>query len=86
MEKRFLGNSGVEVSALGLGCMRMSFGDTPTDKQEMITFLHQAVERGITFSRGDAAHLAQAKAANAVGMRVHCPPGGASVFHRGFMT
>lgn len=49
MEKRSLGKSGVEVSALGLGCMRMSFGDTPTDKQEMITFLHQAVERGITF-------------------------------------
>ncbi len=49
MKKRFLGKSGVEVSALGLGCMRMSFGDAPTDKQEMITFLHQAVERGITF-------------------------------------
>ncbi len=49
MKKRFLGKSGVEVSALGLGCMRMSFGDTPTDKQEMLTFLHQAVERGITF-------------------------------------
>jgi aryl-alcohol dehydrogenase-like predicted oxidoreductase len=49
MEKRFLGKSGVEVSALGLGCMRMSFGDTPTDKQEMITFLHQAVDLGITF-------------------------------------
>ena len=39
----------MEVSALGLGCMRMSFGDTPTDKQEMIAFLRQAVERGITF-------------------------------------
>jgi aryl-alcohol dehydrogenase-like predicted oxidoreductase len=49
MQKRKLGNSGLEVSALGLGCMRMSFGDTPTDKQEMIDFLHQAVERGITF-------------------------------------
>ena len=49
MQKRNLGNSGLEVSALGLGCMRMSFGDTPTDKQEMIAFLHQAVERGITF-------------------------------------
>jgi len=49
MQKRKLGNSGLEVSALGLGCMRMSFGDKPTDKQEMITFLHKAVERGITF-------------------------------------
>jgi aryl-alcohol dehydrogenase-like predicted oxidoreductase len=49
MEKRQLGKSGLEVSALGLGCMRMSFGDTPTDKQEMIAFLHQAVERGVTF-------------------------------------
>ena len=49
MQTRKLGNSGLQVSALGLGCMRMSFGDKPTDKQEMITFLHKAVERGITF-------------------------------------
>jgi aryl-alcohol dehydrogenase-like predicted oxidoreductase len=49
MQKRKLGNSGLEVSALGLGCMRMSFGDKPTDKQEMLTFMHQAVERGVTF-------------------------------------
>jgi len=49
MQTRKLGESGLEVSALGLGCMRMSFGDTPTDKQEMITFLHKAVERGVTF-------------------------------------
>ncbi len=49
MQTRKLGNSGLEVSALGLGCMRMSFGDTPTDKQEMIDFLHKAVERGVTF-------------------------------------
>jgi len=50
MEKRTLGNSGLEVSALGLGCMRMTFGDAPIGtRQEMITFLHQAVERGITF-------------------------------------
>jgi aryl-alcohol dehydrogenase-like predicted oxidoreductase len=49
MQKRKLGHSGLELSALGLGCMRMSFGDTPTDKQEMITFLHNSVERGITF-------------------------------------
>lgn len=49
MQLRILGNSGLAVSALGLGCMRMSFGDTPTDKQEMIDFLHAAVERGVTF-------------------------------------
>jgi len=50
MQKRKLGNSGLEVSALGLGCMRMSFGDYPvSDKQEMIEFLHTAVDRGITF-------------------------------------
>jgi len=50
MQKRKLGNSNLEVSALGLGCMRMSFGDSPVgDKQEMIAFLHSAVERGITF-------------------------------------
>jgi aryl-alcohol dehydrogenase-like predicted oxidoreductase len=49
MQKRQLGKSGLEVSALGLGCMRMSFGDKPTDKQEMISFLHAAVERGVTF-------------------------------------
>jgi aryl-alcohol dehydrogenase-like predicted oxidoreductase len=49
MQKRKLGNSHLEVSALGLGCMRMSFGDKPADKQEMIDFLHKSVERGITF-------------------------------------
>src|SRR5512146_26572 len=49
MQKRTLGKSGLEVSALGLGCMRMSFGDRPTDKQEMSQFLHAAVDRGITF-------------------------------------
>ncbi len=49
LKQRKLGKSGLEVSALGLGCMRMSFGDRPTDKQEMIAFLHQAVERGVNF-------------------------------------
>ena len=49
MQKRKLGKSGLEVSALGLGCMRMSFGDKPTDRQEMISFLRKAVERGFTF-------------------------------------
>jgi aryl-alcohol dehydrogenase-like predicted oxidoreductase len=50
MKTRKLGNSNLEVSALGLGCMRMSFGDAPIgDKKEMIAFLHAAVERGITF-------------------------------------
>src|SRR5580704_14676854 len=50
MQKRTLGKSGLTVSALGLGCMRMSFGDRPIgDKAEMIAFLHAAVDRGITF-------------------------------------
>ena len=50
MQKRKLGNSNLEVSSLGLGCMRMSFGDSPVgDKQEMIAFLHAAVDRGVTF-------------------------------------
>jgi aryl-alcohol dehydrogenase-like predicted oxidoreductase len=50
MQKRRLGNSNLKVSALGLGCMRMSFGDCPVgDRQEMISFLHSAVDRGITF-------------------------------------
>jgi aryl-alcohol dehydrogenase-like predicted oxidoreductase len=50
MQKRKLGKRGLEVSALGLGCMRMTFGDKPVgDKQEMISFIHAAVERGITF-------------------------------------
>ena len=50
MQKRKLGNSDLEVSALGLGCMRMSFGDNPIGtREEMISFLHAAVDRGITF-------------------------------------
>src|SRR6059058_5112510 len=50
MQKRKLGNSGLEVSAIGLGCMGMSFGyGPPKDKQEMIALLRAAVERGITF-------------------------------------
>jgi aryl-alcohol dehydrogenase-like predicted oxidoreductase len=50
MEKRSLGKSNLEVSALGLGCMGMSFGYGPAgDKQEMISLLHAAVDRGITF-------------------------------------
>src|SRR5215217_3697185 len=50
MQKRKLGNSNLEVSALGLGCMRMSHDENPIpDKQEMISFLHAAVERGVTF-------------------------------------
>ena len=50
MNKRILGTSGPEVSALGLGCMGMSFGLGPAaDKQEMIQLMHAAVERGVTF-------------------------------------
>ena len=49
MQKRTIGKSGLEVSALGLGCMGMSYayGTTP-DKKEMIKLLQQAVERGVT--------------------------------------
>jgi aryl-alcohol dehydrogenase-like predicted oxidoreductase len=50
MQKRKLGNSNLEVSAIGLGCMGMSFGYGPAaDKQEMISLLRTAVERGVTF-------------------------------------
>jgi len=50
MQKRTLGKSGLEVSALGLGCMGMSFSyGPPKDKAEMIALLRTAVERGITF-------------------------------------
>ena len=50
MQKRKLGKSNLEVSALGLGCMGMSFGyGPPADKQEMISLIRSAVERGITF-------------------------------------
>lgn len=50
MKTRVLGNSGLEVSALGLGCMRMTFGDAPIGThQDMIEFIHQAVDRGVTF-------------------------------------
>src|SRR5256885_17084176 len=49
MHKRKLGNSNLEVSALGLGCMGLSFGYGPAaDKQEAITLIRTAVERGIT--------------------------------------
>ena len=50
MKKRKLGKSGLEVSAIGLGCMGMSFGyGPPKDKQEMIALLRAAVGRGVTF-------------------------------------
>jgi aryl-alcohol dehydrogenase-like predicted oxidoreductase len=50
MQIRKLGKSGLEVSALGLGCMGMSFGYGPAaDKQEMIALIRKAVERGVTF-------------------------------------
>jgi len=50
MQKRRLGNSNLEVSAIGLGCMGMSFGyGPPADKHEMIALLRTAVARGVTF-------------------------------------
>src|SRR3954452_13131921 len=50
MQKRKLGNSNLEVSAIGLGCMGMSFSyGPPKDKKEMTSLLHAAVDRGVTF-------------------------------------
>jgi aryl-alcohol dehydrogenase-like predicted oxidoreductase len=50
MQKRALGNSGLEVPAIGLGCMGTSFWYTPIpDKNEMIRLIRKAVERGVTF-------------------------------------
>ena len=50
MQKRKLGKSNLEVSAMGLGCMGMSFSyGPPKDKKEMTALLHAAVDRGITF-------------------------------------
>src|SRR6201999_3470238 len=50
MQTRKLGKSGLEVSAIGLGCMGMSFSyGPPADKQEMISLIRKAVERGVTF-------------------------------------
>ena len=51
MQKRTLGNSNLEVSALGLGCMGMSqsYGPNPGDRREMISLIRTAVERGVTF-------------------------------------
>src|SRR6202789_1087145 len=50
MQKRKLGNSNLEISTIGLGCMGMSFSfGPPKDKKEMISLIHAAVERGVTF-------------------------------------
>jgi aryl-alcohol dehydrogenase-like predicted oxidoreductase len=50
MEKRRLGKSSLEVSAIGLGCMGMSFSyGPPKDKREMLSLIRTAVERGVTF-------------------------------------
>jgi len=50
MQKRILGSSGLEVSAIGLGCMGMTFAYGPAkDRQEMVSLLHAAVDRGVTF-------------------------------------
>jgi aryl-alcohol dehydrogenase-like predicted oxidoreductase len=50
MQKRKLGKSNLEVSALGLGCLGLSFGYGPaTEKQQAISLIRSAVERGVTF-------------------------------------
>jgi aryl-alcohol dehydrogenase-like predicted oxidoreductase len=50
MQKRHLGTTDLTVSAIGLGCMGMSYGDGPAaDKQEIISLIRSAVERGLSF-------------------------------------
>src|SRR3954454_4157649 len=50
MQKRMLGKSGLEVSALGFGCMGLSFGfGPPTERQEAIKLIRAAVDKGVTF-------------------------------------
>jgi aryl-alcohol dehydrogenase-like predicted oxidoreductase len=50
MNKRILGKSGLEVSAMGFGCMGLSFGYGPaTDKQQAINLIREAFDQGITF-------------------------------------
>jgi aryl-alcohol dehydrogenase-like predicted oxidoreductase len=50
MEKRRLGSSGLEVSAIGLGCMGMSWSyGPPKDRREMVSLIRAAVERGVNF-------------------------------------
>src|SRR5262245_60454972 len=50
MKKRKLGNSGLEVSTLGLGCMGMSFALLPLpDPHEMVKLIHSAIDQGVTF-------------------------------------
>ncbi len=50
LPKRTLGNSGLEVSAIGLGCMSMSWSyGPPADREEMVSLIRHAVELGVTF-------------------------------------
>ena len=49
MQKRKLGNSDLEVSAIGLGCMGMSYHRGPADRNAMIALIRKAVELGVTF-------------------------------------
>src|SRR5256885_876372 len=60
MQQRKLGNSNLEVSAVGLGCMGMSFGYGPAaDRQEMISLLRSAVDRGVRIAKQKKATPAQ---------------------------
>ena len=57
MQKRTLGNSGLEVSAIGLGCMGLSYGYGPAaDRQDAIRLIRTAINRGVTFFDTAEAH------------------------------
>ena len=76
MQKRKLGKSNLEVSAIGLGCMGMSWSYGPAkDKKEMTALLHAAVERGVNFfDTAEAGVMERAKAGSYEIVRYAVPP------------
>lgn len=79
MQKRKLGTSNLEVSAIGLGCMGMSFGlGPPGDKQEMIAVIRAAVESGVTFFDTAEVYVARTPSSRSLRSRANTRCGGAN--------